>query len=110
VKHTCDLSSISSIAITKLDVLKGIDTLKICVGYKYHDKQIDTMPSSLLTLKNCTPVYEEFNGWNHFPTHPKQRSDLPEEAQKYIQFIEKYLSTPMSIISYGPERDETIQC
>ncbi len=109
VKHACMLSGVSKIALTKLDVLDGLETIKICTSYSLHDKTIDTFPASVDQLKDCKPIYEEFDGWKTSLDQPKNIDDLPVNAQKYIQFIEEYLKVPISIVSIGPDRKETFE-
>lgn len=109
VKHACMLSGLSSIALTKLDVLNDLETIKICTGYSLHGKTIDTFPAAVDRVKECKPVYEEFDGWNTSFDQPENINDLPKNAQKYIHFIEDYLQVPISIVSVGPDREETFE-
>jgi len=109
VKHACQLSGISKIALTKLDVLNGINKLKICVAYKLRDIITEVYPYDSHEVSLCKPMYKEFDGWDSIET-TKSFSDLPRVAQDYVLFIQKYLKTPISMISVGPERNETIIC
>jgi adenylosuccinate synthase len=102
-KHSCMVSGITRIAITKLDVLNGLDRVKICTHYKIKDKKIDYFPASTRELCECQPIYKEFEGWGNF------NRELPERARDYLHFIEKELKVPITLVSVGPERDETIE-
>ena len=107
VKHSCVLSGINKLAVTKLDVLNGLDSVKVCTGYQLNDKIIDTFPSSIEDVYNCEPVYKEFDGWGEF-TVPKTFEDIPKQAQEYLKFIESYLDVKIAVVSTGPERNETL--
>jgi adenylosuccinate synthase len=109
VRHSCMISSITKIAITKLDVLGGLKTVKICVGYKLDGKTIDFFPADIEQVKRCKPIYKEFEGWSKIDSKSEKFTDLPKEAQAYLKFIEKELKTPIAIVSIGPGRRETIE-
>ena len=106
VKHSCILSGITHLAITKLDVLNGLDTVKICTGYRLDGKEIPGFPSSIEDVGKVEPIYKEFKGWDTIKK-PSCLSDLPKQAQKYLSFIESYLEIPVYVVSTGPKRDET---
>jgi len=109
VKHSCMISGITKLAITKLDVLDNLETVKICTKYKLKGKEIDYFPANIEDVKKCKPVYKEFKGWNKINGNSTKFADLPKEAQEYLKFIEKELKTPIAIISIGPGRKETIE-
>ena len=109
VKHSCILSGVTKIAITKLDVLNGLKTVKICTKYKINGKEIDYFPANIEDVKKCKPVYKEFGGWEAINSESTKLGDLPREAQKYLKYIEKELKTPIAIVSIGPGRKETIE-
>lgn len=102
------VNGISSFALTKLDVLSDFETLKICVAYEYQGKRCEHFPADLQCLEKCTPIYEEHPGWVGSISHIKQFTDLPENAQAYINRIEELTETPVEIISVGKDRNETI--
>ena len=104
------LSGISHLAITKLDVLTGLKTIKICTHYKLNGETIDYFPANTDDLQNCTAKYREFQGWMEIPAKMTTYAELPENAQKYLDFIQNELSIPIKIVSYGPKRTETIEC
>jgi adenylosuccinate synthase len=108
VKHSCMLSGISKIAITKLDVLNGFKKLYICKKYKLNGKEIDVFPASIQDVKICKPVYEELKGWKDLGK-PQNFSELPSQAKDYLSYIEKYLDIKIKVLSYGPERNETLE-
>jgi len=112
VKYSIRVNDIDSLVITKLDVLSGINPLKICIKYKCGNRIIDTIPSDIRTFEKCEPVYEELEGWQDDVDWRKAARKgyeaLPEEAKEYLQRIEDYLKVPISIVSVGPERRETI--
>jgi len=109
VRHSCLISSINKLAITKLDVLDDLKTVKICTKYKLNNKEIDYFPASIEDVKKCKPVYKEFKGWDKISKKSNKLTDLPKEAQEYLKFIEKELKTPIAIVSIGPGRKETIE-
>jgi len=102
------LNGLNSFAITKLDVLTGLKTLNICVGYELGGKRIDCRPASLKKQARCTPVYEEMLGWEEDITGSREKDQLPEQARAYLDSIEKITGVPVSIVSVGPGREETI--
>jgi adenylosuccinate synthase len=109
VKHSCLISGITKLAIMKLDVLDGLKTVKICTHYELGGKKIDYFPASIEDVKQCKPVYKEFNGWKDIDKNSTKLTDLPKEAQEYLQFIKKELGVPIAIVSIGPGRKETIE-
>ncbi len=109
VKHSCMISGISKIAITKLDVLDGIKTVKICTNYLLDGKKIDFFPANIEEAKRCKPVYKDFKGWSKINTGSTKLADLPKEAQQYLKFIEKEIDVPITIVSVGPGRTETLE-
>ncbi len=109
VGHSCLISGITKLAITKLDVLDGLETVKICIKYNLNGKQIDFFPANIEDVKKCKPIYKEFEGWTKIDKSAKKLSDLPKKAQIFLKFIEEKLKTPISLISIGPGRTETIE-
>ncbi len=108
VKYSIMISGVNSLAIMKLDVLKELDKIKVCVAYKYKNKIFKTFPYDREIIENVTPVYKIFKGWKKDITGIKKYEQLPPLAKKYIEFIEKETGVPVSIISTGPSRSETI--
>jgi adenylosuccinate synthase len=110
VRHALMLNNFSSIIITKLDVLNELDKIKICVAYKYKNKEVEDFPATARMLQDCEPVYEELPGWCKEIKDAKEYDDLPKQAQFYIERISQLLGTKVSVISTGPERRQVIFC
>jgi adenylosuccinate synthase len=109
VNHSCIISAINTLAITKLDVLDGLKKIKICTKYELNDKKIDYFPANIEHVKKCKPIYKEFKGWNEIKRGTKDLNELPNEAKSYLNFIEKQLNVKIEIVSIGPGRKETIE-
>ncbi|MBI4452457.1 adenylosuccinate synthase [Candidatus Woesearchaeota archaeon] len=107
-KYAVMVNGIDSIALTKLDVLTAVDKLKICVAYKYKGNIINNFTTNMKILQNCQPVYEEFDGWWDDLTKVRTYDKLPNNAKKYLRRIEELLKVPISIVSVGPRREQTI--
>lgn len=107
-EHAVLINGLSKIAITKLDVLDELPAIKICTAYKYKNKTLKDFPANVEILKKCKPVYEEHEGWLENTQHVKNYEDLPENAKRYLERISKLLNTPISIVSVGSKRSQTI--
>jgi adenylosuccinate synthase len=108
-RHSCMISGITKIAVTKLDVLDGLKRVRICTHYKIKNKKVDYFPANIEDIYMCKPIYKEFKGWDEIDKDTRCFSDLPENAQEYLRFIEKELQVPVTMVSIGPGRDETIE-
>ena len=108
LRDSVRLNGLSSLGITKLDVLTGLETLKICVGYECQGQRIESRPASLKRLAQCTPIYEEMPGWQEDIASAGEFDQLPNQAKDYLKRIEEISEVPISIISVGPMRDQTI--
>ncbi len=108
LKRSVQLNGLSGLCITKLDVLDGLDTVKICHGYRLNGQVRETPPIGAEALSQCEPVYEEMPGWQGTTGGIKNYAALPDNAKAYLQRIEELCETPISIISTGPDRAETI--
>ena len=108
VNHSIRINGIREVAITKLDVLTDFDKIKICVGYRFNGKVFQHVPSNIEMLNRSEPVYEELSGWKTEIKGVRDFSDLPQNAQRYIQRIEELIGTKITMISVGSERNETI--
>jgi adenylosuccinate synthase len=108
LKRSVQINGVSGLCITKLDVLDGAETLKICVGYKIDGKVSDILPVGAEELELCVPVYEEMPGWQESTVGVKAHDKLPKAARDYLARVEKLCAVPIDLISTGPERDETI--
>ena len=109
VKSAVRVSGLTSLAVTKIDTLAGLDKLKICVGYKFNGEIIDYFPASLEDLAKCEPVYEEFEGWDDSVADARSYDEIPENAKKYLERISEFTGTRISIVSVGPKRDQTMR-
>ena len=109
VKQACMISGITKLAITKLDVLNGLKEIKICSHYNLNNEKIDYFPASIEDVKKCKPIYKVLKGWDRIDAKSSKLTDLPNEAQDYLKFIEKEVKVPISIVSIGPGRSETIE-
>jgi adenylosuccinate synthase len=108
LRRAIQLNSFSGLCITKLDVLDGLSTVKICIGYKLHGKPCQYPPVETELFAECEPVYEELPGWTESTSQIRNFNDLPVNAQKYLLHIEKLAGVPIDIISTGPDRKDTI--
>ena len=108
VRQTVTIGGITGIALTKIDVLDGFKTIKICTGYELDGKQIDYIPASSGEQARLVPVYEEFEGWEGTTNGARSWADLPAQAVKYVKRIEELIGAPVTLLSTSPERDDTI--
>jgi len=108
LKRSFKVNSVSGLCITKLDVLDGLDTLKIAVAYRYKGQEVDTIPFGAENLQACEPVYLEMPGWQTSTYGVKSYDELPTAAVNYLNKIEELSGVPVDIISTGPDRKETI--
>ena len=108
VRQSIKISGINGIALTKLDVLDELDEIKICVAYHLDGKKIDYLPASADDQLKVRPVYKTFKGWKTSTNGIKKFNDLPDNAKKYINYLEKFVETKISSISTSPERNDTI--
>lgn len=108
LRRSNQINSVSGLCITKLDVLDGLDTIRICVGYQCNGEKVDSLSLAADVLENCEPVYEEMPGWKDTTFGVKSYDELPEAARAYLKRIEEISGVPIDIISTGPDREETI--
>ncbi|HPJ70606.1 MAG TPA: adenylosuccinate synthase [Candidatus Mcinerneyibacteriales bacterium] len=108
LKYAVRINGITSIALTRLDVLDSFETINAATGYTLEGAEIEEFSPFILSLGELKPVFRTFKGWQKGITEVKTYEDLPEEARTYIAFIEEYLNVPVSIVSVGPRRDQTI--
>ncbi len=107
VRHARRVSGITDLSLNSIDVLTGIETLKICVAYRHNGQLIDVYPANLNMLAQCEPVYEELPGWTEDITGVKSLHELPENARHYLERISQLTGIPLSIFSVGPDRSQT---
>ncbi len=108
VRQTCATSGVSGIAFTKLDVLDGFETLKICVAYELDGERLDYLPTAADQQARCTPIYEEMPGWSQSTEGARSWNDLPAAAIKYVRRVEELIDCPVAMLSTSPEREDTI--
>jgi adenylosuccinate synthase len=108
LRRAIQVNSLSGICITKLDVLDGLDTIRICTGYQMDDTLLDRPPIGAEAFEACEPVYEDMPGWKESTVGLKKYDELPANARNYLKRIEEIVETPIDIISTGPDRVETI--
>jgi len=108
LKRSIQINGISGLCVTKLDVLDGLETLRICVGYKIDGEVSDILPVGAETLSSCEPIYEELPGWKDSTVGVKTVDGLPANAQAYLARMEQLCEVPIDIVSTGPDREETI--
>lgn len=108
VRDSVRLNGLTSLAVTKLDVLTGLEKLKICVGYQIDGEQVGYRPTSLKRQAQCRPIYEEMEGWQEDITEARKVDQLPPQAKAYLKAIEQIADVPLSIVSVGAGREETI--
>lgn len=108
LRRAMQVNSVTGLCITKLDVLDGLDTLKICVAYQLDGRQYESPPMEADRYGSCDPIYIEMPGWQQSTVGVSRYSDLPGNAQAYLKRIEKLLETPLHMVSTGPERNENI--
>ncbi|PSL45917.1 adenylosuccinate synthetase [Salsuginibacillus halophilus] len=107
VRHARRVSGITDLSLNSIDVLTGLETVKICTAYKYRGEVMNEFPASLKVLAECEPVYEEMPGWSEDITGVQSLDELPENARHYIERISQLTNIPLSIFSVGPDRSQT---
>jgi len=108
VRQSCAISGVTGIALTKVDVLDGLETVKICTGYRLNGKILDYFPSHAADQAAVEPIYEEMEGWSGTTAGARSWADLPAQAIKYIQRVQELIETPVALVSTSPEREDTI--
>jgi len=108
LRRSIQINGVTGLCITKLDVLDGLDEVKLCVGYKVHGKDVDILPRGASQVAACEPVYETFPGWKESTIGITQWDALPKTAQAYLTRVQEVAGVPIDMVSTGPDRDETI--
>lgn len=107
-RYSARISGSTEIAVMLLDVLSGIDELKVAIAYEDEGVAVETMPASLIDFERCKPVFETLPGWSEDITTARTWSDLPTRAREYVNFVGRQIGVPVSIVSVGPDRRQTI--
>lgn len=108
VRQTVRTSGIDGIALTKLDVLDGLDEIKVCVGYRLDGEEIDYLPAAQEMQRRVEPIYESLEGWRESTAGARSWAELPAQAVKYVRHVEELIGTQVALLSTSPERDDTI--
>jgi len=108
LKRSIQINGLTGLCITKLDVLDGIKTIRLCVGYKLDGKTLDVLPRGAEAVVRCEPIYEDFAGWTDSTVGITDWNKLPKTAQDYLKRVQEICGKPIAMVSTGPERDETI--
>jgi adenylosuccinate synthase len=108
VRQAIAVSGVAGMALTKLDVLDGFETLHICTGYRLDGRELDHFPAHSADQARVEPIYEAFEGWSQSTAGARRWADLPAQAIKYIRRIEELTQCPVALVSTSPERDDTI--
>ncbi len=108
LRYSAMINGLTDLAVTKLDVLDDLPEIKVCMAYMYRGQRIENFPADLQVLSECEPIYETLPGWCQSTTDCQSFSDLPENAQKYLYFLEAVSGVQVSIAAVGPERSQTI--
>ena len=108
LRRAVQINGITGLAIMKLDVLDGFETIKLGVGYRYNGKTLSIMPSGADAVAQCEPIYEEFPGWKESTYGVTKWEDLPETARRYLERLSEVAGAPITLVSTGPDRGQTI--
>jgi adenylosuccinate synthase len=108
LRQSCRMNGFTSLAVTRLDVLTGFDNVKLCTEYELDGSRLRWLPSDAKNLQRVEPVYETMAGWREDLTTCRTLSDLPIEAREFLERISEYTGVPISIVSVGPDREQTI--
>jgi len=108
LRRSVQLNGVTGLCVTKLDVLDGLTTVRLCVGYRYEGSTVDILPFGADAVARCEPVYQDFPGWSQSTFGTRAWSDLPAGARSYLSRLSELAGVPLDLISTGPERDQTI--
>ena len=108
LRYTAQLNGMQEVALTKLDILSGLETLQVCVGYQVDGAPLDDFPQDTAVLARCQPVYEEIPGWSEDVSRMRSLAELPANLKAYLARIEQLCGVRITIVSVGPEREQLI--
>jgi adenylosuccinate synthase len=108
VRQAIKVGGIDGLALTKLDVLDGLDEIKVCVGYELNGERLDYYPASQIDQAEVIPIYETMSGWKETTRGARSWAELPAEAIKYVKRLEELVESTVTLLSTSPERDDTI--
>ena len=109
LKYANQLNDFSEIILTKVDVLNGLESVKLCVGYKMNNKPFPGVPSDIENFRNIEPVYETLPGWKSLPENIENLDQCPRQLKNFIKKIEDVSGVTISLVSYGPDRNQTFK-
>ncbi|MCI0778268.1 MAG: adenylosuccinate synthetase, partial [Chloroflexi bacterium] len=107
-RYSVRVNGVTGAALTRLDVLDNFPAIEVCTAYELDGKQINSFPPTMTQLSRVTPVFEEHKGWQAETANVRKFSDLPKQAQSYVERIEELLGCPIEMVSVGPEREQII--
>jgi adenylosuccinate synthase len=108
VRQAVAVSGVTGVALTKLDVLDGFEQLKVCIGYRLGDRQLDYLPAGVREQAALEPIYETLDGWSQSTRGARSWKDLPANAVKYVRRVEELIGATVAMLSTSPERNDTI--
>ena len=108
LRQSAAVGGITGIALTKIDVLDGFETVKICTGYRLNGAELDYFPAHAADQANVEPIYEEMEGWQESTAGARSWADLPAQAIKYVRYLEELIACPVALLSTSPKREDTI--
>ncbi|HEX9181595.1 MAG TPA: adenylosuccinate synthetase, partial [Burkholderiales bacterium] len=108
LKRSIQINGVSGLCVTKLDVLDGVETVRMAVGYRLEGRIVDILPVGAESLAGCEPIYEDMPGWKENTVGVTRFEQLPKAAQAYLRRMEEICEVPVDMVSTGPDRDETI--
>ena len=109
MRHAAQINGLTSLVVTKLDVLDSFESIKVCTAYRYKGKEIKGFPSDIYKLNECEPVYEEILGWREDLSKIKKYEELPLNAKRYLEKLSELAAAPISMVSVGAERTQIIR-
>jgi adenylosuccinate synthase len=108
LRYAARVNGLTHLAVTKLDILTGFETVKIAIAYDYQGERLEHMPLDSKSMANCQPIYEELPGWSEDIRGARSLNDLPAAARRYVELVEELVSVPILLVGVGPGREETI--
>jgi adenylosuccinate synthase len=108
LRYAARVNGLTHLAVTKLDILTGFETVKIAIAYDYQGERLEHMPLDSKSMANCQPIYEELPGWSENIRGARSLNDLPAAARRYVELVEELVSVPILLVGVGPGREETI--
>ena len=108
MRYSAMINGIDAVSITKLDVLSGMDEIRICTGYALEGKRLKSFPTNIRELNSVTPLYESMPGWRENITDITAPGDMPDSVHRYLRRVQELIEVPLTCVSVGPRRDQTI--